>query len=115
MLGPGRYLLGVLEVLWLTGFATLGAVAVRRRLVPDFTGTASLLATLVLAAALLIWTAEALGTFGAFEPLPYLALVGVIGVSTWTLLPRAVTGPAGRSVDVPTLIALAVAAIAVIH
>jgi hypothetical protein len=135
MLGPGRYLLGVLEVLWLTGFATLGAIALRRRLVPDFSGTSSFLATLILAAALLIWPAELLGTFGAFEPLPYLALVGAVGVSTWTLLPRVarveggrertlgppagpprpVSGPAGRSDDVLTLIALAIAALAVVH
>jgi hypothetical protein len=97
MLGPGRYLLGVLEVLWLTGFAALGAVEIRKRLVPDFTGAASLLSTLVLAAALLIWPAELLGTFGAFELLPYLLLVGVVGVSTWTILRQ--DPPAGVSMS----------------
>jgi hypothetical protein len=117
MLGPGRYLLGVLEVFWLTGFAALGATAFRKRLVPDFTGASSLLATLVLAAALLIWPAELLGTFGAFESVPYLALVGVLGVSAWWFL-RRVAGDEGgreRTLDVSTLIALAIAAIAVIH
>ena len=32
MLGPGRYLLGAVELLWLVGFAWLGAAQVRRRL-----------------------------------------------------------------------------------
>ena len=34
MLGPGRYLLGVVELLWLVGFAWVGAARVRRRWVP---------------------------------------------------------------------------------
>jgi hypothetical protein len=135
MLDLGRYLLGALELLWLAGFSTLGATAARRRLVPDFTGAASLLATLVLTAALLIWCAELLGTFSVLEPVPYLALVGALGVSSWRLLrrvaedeggrertfgppagpPRPPSGPAGRSCTVATLIALAIAAVAVTH
>src|SRR4029077_12758633 len=34
-LGPGRYLLGVVELLWLVGFASVGASRVRRRLLPE--------------------------------------------------------------------------------
>lgn len=141
MLGPGRYLLGVLELLWLTGFATLGATAIRRRLVPDFTGALSLLATVVLATALLIWPAELLGTFGAFEPAPYLALVAAAGIGSFALVRgwrrcrggrgqlgpqgppggavrtrgESAPGPAGRNLNVVTLIALVIAAVAVIH
>jgi len=135
MLGLGRYLLGVLEILALVGFSGIGAVAIRRRLLPDFSGAPALLATLVLAAALLIWVAEALGSLGAFEAVPYLGVVALIGVGTWTILPRVAgdeggrgqlgpqrpphppTGPAGRSIDIPALVAVAVAiaAVAVIH
>ena len=67
MLGLGRYLLGALEILLLAGFSGLGATAVRRRLVPELSGAPSLLSSLVLAAALLILVAEALGTFGAWS------------------------------------------------
>jgi hypothetical protein len=88
MLGPGRYLLGVLEILALVGFSGIGAVAIRRCLLPDFSGAPAILATLVLAAALLIWVAEALGSLGAFEAVPYLGVLALIGIGTWTLLPR---------------------------
>jgi hypothetical protein len=132
MLSVSRYLLGVAEIGALVGFALLGATAVRRRLVPDFSGAPALLATSVLTLAVLIWVAELLGTFGAFEPLPYLLTVGVVCVATWTLLrrvaedqggrgqlgpqrpPDPLTGPAGRGVDAVTLIALAIAAAAVV-
>jgi DNA repair protein RecN (Recombination protein N) len=36
MLGPGRYLLGIAEILWLGGFAWLGGAALRRWLLPHF-------------------------------------------------------------------------------
>src|ERR1044072_9863940 len=80
MLDLSRYLLGVAEILLLTGFATLAAATLRRRLLPDFTGGPALLATAVLALALLIWTAELLGSFGLFQPLPYLAAVTAVGL-----------------------------------
>jgi hypothetical protein len=118
MLGVGRYLLGFLEILLLAGFSGLGATAIRKRLLPDFPGPSALLATLVLAAALLIWTAEFLGSFGAFEPVPYLCVVVLAGIGTWTLLPRVVRpvpGPARRSIDVPTLTAFVIALAAAVH
>ncbi len=136
MLDLGRYLLGVAEILLLVGFAWLGATAARQRLVPDFSGAPAFLATSVLALALLIWPAELLGSFGAFEPLPYLLLVAAAGVALWTLLrgwrqaeggrERTQFGPPagppppgdrtrGRGARVPTLIALAIAAIALLH
>jgi hypothetical protein len=81
VLGPGRYLLGVVELLWLVGFAWLGAAQVRRRWVPRLTGEAGFLATLVIAVALLVWVAEALGTVSAFKPVPYLAAVTILGTA----------------------------------
>jgi hypothetical protein len=80
VLGPGRYLLGVVELLWLVGFAWLGAARVRSRWVPRLRGEAAFLSTLVIAVALLIWGAEALGTLSAFKPVPYLAAVAILGL-----------------------------------
>jgi hypothetical protein len=89
MLGPGRYLLGVVELLWLVGFAWLGAAQVRRRWVPRLTGEAAFLSSLVIAVALLIWVAEALGTVSAFNPAPYLAAVAILGLVLWRFVPSA--------------------------
>src|ERR687897_177579 len=88
MLGPGRYLLGVVEILLLGGFAWLGGAALRAWLLPRFEGAPAHLATSVLALALLIWVAELLGTFGWLEPVPYLLLISVAGVALWKFLPR---------------------------
>ncbi len=80
MLGPGRYLLGVAELLLLVGAAWLGASSVRRRVVPELVGLPAQLATSVLVIAGLLWVAELLGVFGWFKPLPYLVLVTGGGV-----------------------------------
>jgi len=85
MLSPGRYLLGVAELGLLVGFALLGASSVRRRLLPDFPDGPAFLATAVLAAALLIWVAELLGTFGLFDAVPYVLGVVIAGIGTWAL------------------------------
>jgi hypothetical protein len=132
MLGLGSYLLGVAQILLLVGFAMLGATTARRRLVPDLTGVPSHLATSVLALAVLIWIAEILGTFGVFEPVPYLLMVGALGVGTWALCRRVLSEdqggtagqavldppdplpPAGGASKVATLIALAITAAAVV-
>lgn len=117
MLDLPRYLLGVAEVVALAGFALLGASAARARLLPRFEGPPAWLATGVIALALLIWTAELLGSFGWFAPLPYLVGVATVGVGTWALgrgsSRRGVTR--GRGVDVATPIAVAVAIVAVVH
>jgi len=123
MLGPGRYLLGVLEIALLVGFAWLGAAQARGWLLPRFEGAPALLATLVLALALLLWAAELLGTVSLFEPLPYLLLVGAVAVALWVFLP----GQQGegdtpqptrqvrlRRIPLPTLVALLVAGVALI-
>src|SRR6185369_6186900 len=131
MLGPGRYLLGVLEVLLLGGFAWVGGAALRRWLLPRFEGAPAHLATVVLALALLIWPAELLGSFSAFDPLPYQLLVAAVGLGSWKVAPRPPErgesdlylpskvrlpslrrGGRGWRETVPTLIALLVAAIA---
>jgi hypothetical protein len=133
MLGPGRYLLGVAEILLLVGAAGLGGTALRRWLLPRFEGAPAYLAAAVLGLALLIWAAELLGTCTAFDPVPYLLLVLVAGVVLWKFAPRPPEGGVlhpyllGGSRDsslrrderlralTPTLIALVIAAVAVIH
>jgi hypothetical protein len=132
MLDLGSYLLGVVQILLLAGLAWLGGSAIRARLLPVLAGAPALLATSVLALAILIWAAELLGTFGAFDPLPYLLLVGAVGVGCRTFLrrvaedqggrgqlgpqrpPDPLTGPGGRSALIPTLIALTIALMAVV-
>src|SRR5215204_7226239 len=123
MLGPGRYLLGVLEVLLLGGFAWLGGDSLRRWLLPRFEGAPASLASAVMALALLIWGAELLGSFGWWEPVPYLVLVAVMGLALWKFLPRP-EGEGGhphptqqvrvRITPLPTLVALLIAAVAVL-
>jgi hypothetical protein len=122
MLDAPRYLLGVIELGLLAGFSTVGAAQLRRRLLPGFAGPAAWVATAVPALALLILTAEALGSFGAFEPLPYLAAVAVVGAGTWAAARgplRPVEGVDGRArgagLDAATLIGLAIATVAIVH
>jgi hypothetical protein len=95
MLGVGRYLLGVAELGLIVGFAWLGAGAVRRRVIPELGGAVGQLATAVLAIALLIWAAELLGTVGAFEAVPYLLVVSVVGLGLWRLVGGRWGGPSG--------------------
>ena len=130
MLGLGSYLLGALYILILGLFAWAGGSALRKWLLPRFEGAPALLATAVLALALLIWSAELVGSFGVLDPVPYLLLVALVGLLLWKLAPR----PPERGESHPylqvgvrlpslrrdgrewwTLIALLIAAIAVIH
>jgi hypothetical protein len=95
MLGPGRYLVGAVELLWLVGFAWLGAARVRRRLLPEVTGEAGFLASAVVTLALLIWVAELLGTVSAFKPIPYLLAMAVVGTVLRFFVPPAGGTPMG--------------------
>jgi hypothetical protein len=125
MLGPGRYLLGVLEVLLLGGFAWLGGDSVRRWLLPRFEGAPAYLAGAVVGLALLIWGAELLGAFGWWEPVPYLVIVAAAGLGLWRFLPSRPEGEGGhphptqqvgvRVASLSALIAFLVAAVAVIR
>jgi hypothetical protein len=108
MLDLPRYLLGVLELALLGGSATLGASALRVRLLPAFSGPPACLGTAVIALALLIWVAEILGSFGLLEPVPYLVTVLAAGLGLrqglgggWGCLSRAAAsrfshGPVGE-------------------
>jgi hypothetical protein len=93
MLDLGRYLLGVVELVWLGGFAALGGAALRRRLLPAFSQAPAHLATSVLALALLVLVAEILGSFGLLEPVLYLAGVVISGSALWLGLGGGWGGP----------------------
>ncbi|HET7121881.1 MAG TPA: hypothetical protein VFI17_11625, partial [Solirubrobacterales bacterium] len=97
MLGPGRYLLGVAEILWLVGFAWLGGASLRRWFLPRFEGAPAALAAAVVGLALLVWSAEILGTFGWWGPVAYLLLVAAVGLGFWRFLPRPSKGEGGLS------------------
>jgi hypothetical protein len=60
----------------------------RHWLLPRLEGAPAHLASAVLALALLIWPAELLGSFGFFEPVPYLVLVALVSSVAWWLTPR---------------------------
>ena len=81
MLDLGRYLLGVTELGVVVGFATYGGNQLRRRLLPSFSGAPAHLATAILAVAILLWAAEALGTVGQFQAIPYLVVVAIVAVA----------------------------------
>jgi hypothetical protein len=119
MLGPGRYLLGAAELIWLIGFAWLGASRVRRRLLPEVGGEAAFLATTVVTLALLLWVAELLGTVSAFKPVLYLIAMAVVGGGLWFMVgdePETRREPKmARPSLLATVISLLVAGIAIGH
>jgi hypothetical protein len=126
MLGPGRYLLGAVELVLLVGFAWVGAARVRRRWLPEVGGEVGFLAGAVLTVALLIWVAELLGSVSLFKPVPYLLCVAVLGLVLWRFVPPAggapmgdigATGPAAgaRPSLVATVASLVIAGIAIGH
>ncbi len=115
MLDLPRYLLGVAELLLLGGFAWLGASAVRARLLPGFSAAPAYLATSVVALALLIWTAELLGSFGLFEPVPYLVGIGIVGGGLWLGIERRRSkGKGGEELSVIAFVAFLVTALALV-
>jgi len=132
MLGAGRYLLGVAEILALSGFATLGGVKIRQRLLPSFSGPPGWLATAVIALAILLWIAELLGSLGLLKAAPYVVAVVVVALSLGLFrgwrgrrgvedvnLARRPPSPRDRTrglgADAPTLVALAIAVAAAVH
>jgi len=80
-----RYLLGVtFSVIALAPLA-VGAVTVRRRVLADWTGAPARLAESILALALLVGVAQALGAVGIFERLPVAFGCASAGTATWLI------------------------------
>jgi hypothetical protein len=69
----GRYLIGVAALLCVLGALAVGAVAVRRYLLPDWRDAQARLAEIVTECALLVGLIEILGTAGLFRLVPMVA------------------------------------------
>ena len=121
MLGAGDYLLGAAVLIAVVLGAAAGATRLRSRLLPGWSGPPAWLAATVIGLALVIWTAELLGTFGAFRDLPYAIAVVVLGamirgrVRPGTASPGRTLPPAPRPCGVAKLVALLVAGFVLAH
>jgi hypothetical protein len=123
LLGAGDYLLGALELLAIALGAAAGAIRVRARLLPGWSGSPARLADLLLGLALVVWIAELLGTVDAFRELPFVLGVVVAGVAIRALVapPRAAPGagrrlpPAPASGPLAATAALLVAGLVIAH
>ncbi len=120
MLSAPAYLLGVLELALAIGGAGLGAVRVRSRLLPGWSGPPAWVVDLLFTVALLIWVAEALGSLGLFDPIPFVLLSAGIGVALRLRVGpperfRAITPPAPPAGRAATVAALAVSALLAAH
>ena len=76
----GRYLIGVVALLCVLGSLGVGAAAVRRSVLTDWTGAHARLAESVIGCALLVGIIEVLGTVGLFRLVPM--VVGSVGVGS---------------------------------
>ena len=114
MLSAGAYLAGAAELAVVLAGAVAAGAAIRTRLLPGFAGAPAWLATAVLALAVLIWTGEALGTFGLFDEPAYVIAVAAAGLGLQLALPPEGRryGPAPPAPAAGTLITLAGIAVA---
>jgi hypothetical protein len=95
----GAYLAGAAELAAIALALGFGAVCVRARLAPGWTGAPARLAELVVGLALLVWSMEALGAIGALQEAPLVALCVVAGVGVGLLATRG--APAAPSPQTP--------------
>ena len=83
---PGRYILGVASLAIVCAAMALAAMALRRRLLPEWTGAPARLAESLIAVSLLIAILEVLGTLGLFRLAAILVACVVAGVAgAWQL------------------------------
>jgi hypothetical protein len=121
LLSATAYLLAAAELTAVLVAAGFGAARVRARLLPGWTGPPARLADAVLAAALLLWIGELLGTVGLFEELPYAIAVVAAGAALRALVwaPGAAGGgralPPAPPATALTAVALAAAGLVVAH
>lgn len=89
--GVARYLLGLVSLVVVCGSLSLAAVALRRRLLPDWTGALARLAEAVIGLGSLVFILEALGTIGLFALLPIVFACALLGA--WAI--RTLIGAGG--------------------
>ncbi len=97
-LGLGAYLAGAAELAAIALALSFGAVRVRARLLPGWSGAPGRLAEAVAGLALLVWSMEALGAVGALEEAPLVALCVVVGVAVGVVASRGAPTPAAAQV-----------------
>ena len=110
MASVGRYALGVVALAIIAGALGLAAVALRRRVLPDWTDAPARLAEAVIGLALLIGILELLGLVGWFVLAPIVIACVVVGgaITVWAGPPRRATARRrrGTTIGVGTAIAL---------
>jgi hypothetical protein len=87
-MSPGRYALGSVSLILIAASLGLGAVTMRVRWLPDWTGALARLAEVVIALAALIAVLEALGSIGWFDLGPIAATSVLVGLSSAWLAVR---------------------------
>jgi len=120
-----HYLAGVVYLAVVLGSLGFGAVCLRRRLMPAWSGAPVRLVEVVLTVSMLVGAAQLLGSVGAFTQLGILLAALATGTAAWFLTRdaaratssstavQAPPAPAARRWAAP--LALAVAAVAVLH
>ena len=92
----GSYLLGTAELAAILLPLVYAAVIARRTLLPTWTGPPARLVEAITATALLLWTAELVGTLGLFDDIPLIVTSLLVGTGAWTLARRRLPRVAGR-------------------
>jgi hypothetical protein len=97
----GRYLLGISIAAVALVAIVASAVAVRRRLVPAWSGPPARLAEIVIGLTMVLTTVEALGWLGWFEPGPTLICLLAVSAAAWLLAGRGDGRPAPAPLTMP--------------
>jgi hypothetical protein len=110
----GEYLGGVALLVLVAGSLTVGAVSVRRRVLPGWSGTPARLAEVTLALAGFVLASELLGTIGALDTLPLALASLAVGAAPRFWQPRApaVVARVPSAAPRPSLPAIGLAAFA---
>ena len=111
----GEYLAGVALLVLVAGSLTAGAVSVRRRVLPTWSGAPARLAEITLALAGFVLASELLGAIGVFAALPLGLACLALAVGSWLWRRRpaaAVIARVPRAAPRPTLAATGLAAFA---
>lgn len=111
----GRYLVGVIVTAAALAAVVAAAVALRRRLLPEWSGAPARLAETVLGAGVLVAVPTLLGLVGLLERAPLVAAYVGVGLVAAATMPRArVDAAAPAPVPAPAAVGAAVAAAALV-
>jgi len=94
VVSAGSYVLAAIQLALLVGALGFSAWRLRARLLPGWEGGAARLVEVLVAVALLVWIAEALGTFGLLYAGTLIAAVVILAAALWQWLPEPAERPA---------------------